>query len=99
MAKIGWTKVQIIAEHVTPEKFEYYLCLAEQHTVDELKTVVKGGVPAMAPRRVTLMMQPHDYGRFESVLLQHGARKNGRMLSGKEAAIMKVIDKALGVTP
>jgi hypothetical protein len=99
LAQIGWTKVQIIGDYLTPANFEHYLCLAEQHTVDELKTVVKGGVPAMAPRRVTLILPPHDYGRFESVLLQYGARKHGRTLSGKEAAIMKVIDKALGVTP
>ena len=45
LKKIGWTKLQIIARHVTPENCEQLLELAETHIAKNLEKIMRGEEP------------------------------------------------------
>jgi hypothetical protein len=96
LAKIGWTKLQLVAKFLLPENYEHFLSLAEQHTVRQLKVILEGGVPAMVPMIATFMLSPDDFGRLSTALLKHGARKDGATIAGKEQALMKIVYAAMG---
>ncbi len=108
-AKIGWTKLAILAEHSEkhPGKVAARAALAraEHCTAKQLPAVLNG---APVPKRkekthhsVFLRLTPEEYGLFESILLKHGAIKlgggngKGKGLVGKEEAIMNLLVNVL----
>lgn len=105
-AKIGWTKLAIVAEHSANHPGKLHartgLACAEKCTVKQLPAVLNG---APAPKRkekthhsVFLRLTRDQYAVFEAILREHGdaiklgegTGKKGKGLVGKEEALMKV---------
>ena len=89
---IGWTKLQIVAPHITSGDAEHLLAAAEEHTVPVLKKIVAGREP---PERTHIMMFVLDDAQHEiarQALLAHGATRSSRGLHGKEAALVAALE-------
>jgi hypothetical protein len=95
LADIGWTKLAVIAETCGPGEMKEALAIADNCTVKKLPALLKGAPRKKKARTVQLRLTPRQHDCFESVLLAHGARcpKKGRGLSGKEKALMKVLEQ------
>ncbi len=107
-ARIGWTKLAIVAEHAAdhPGKLAARAALAraEKCTAKELPAVLDGEpVPERKDkmRSVLLRLTPKQYEVFEKTLRKHGGAfklgkgtgKKGKGLVGKEEALMTVLAK------
>lgn len=91
LAAIGWSKVRLLCDYITPENAEDLLGLAEISTVRELKLFLKQQLPVPGTRAVLLYLEPAQYDLFEKVLLAHGAIKVGRGLIDKEPALIQAL--------
>jgi hypothetical protein len=89
--KVGWTKLALLAPYVDKSNHKELLALAGQHTMQELRTILKGKPLPAAFRCMVLYFSPEDYIKVEAVLLQHGAIESGRGLAGKERALLAVL--------
>jgi len=92
LARIGWTKMQLIADELSPSNWRQMLQLAEEHTAHGLKAVLAGERPN--DRCVVLYLSPMDYRHFANALIKHGAEPNGQGLLNKERALMTLINAA-----
>jgi hypothetical protein len=90
--KIGWTKLQIIARHVTAENLELLLTLAETHIAKNLELIMHGELPNIA-RTVLLLFTQEQFAVFSDAVLAHGAVASGAGFLGKEAALISALDK------
>ena len=91
--KIGWTKLQLIAKHVTHDNREDFLKLAEAHTAKNLERIMHGVDPIVDGRSVLLVFTAEQFSAFSAAVLAHGAVKNGQGFIGKEAALVAAIEK------
>jgi hypothetical protein len=89
--QIGWTKLQVIAEHVTAQNYEELIALAEAHTVENLKAIMRGEKPILKGRSVLLHFTRKQFRVFSKAILKHGATKNGPGFIGKEGALTKAL--------
>jgi hypothetical protein len=94
--KIGWTKLQVIAEHVTEANHEALLQLAEAYTAENLKDVIQGGKPIIGGRTVQLRFTKEQYQKFAEAILKHGAIENGKGFLGKERALIRALSHDQG---
>lgn len=94
--RIGWTKLQFIADHVSKsanmpdqEAIEQSLALAIQTPAHSLKAALEGVLVASeaSSRSVLFRMTAEQYVEVEAALLACGAQKRGKGLIGKEEAI------------
>jgi hypothetical protein len=93
-ARIGWTKMAVLAENCEPEEVQDALDLAETYTAKELPAALKGRAPKYKAHTVKLRLTPRQYNQFTAVLLANGARRpRGRGLSGMEKALMKALEQ------
>ena len=67
------------------------LKLAEKHTAQELKLLVRGKTVPRDVRCVLMYFTPHQYRVFEKAVLQHGTAQSGRGLVNKEQALIRLI--------
>ena len=91
--KIGWTKLQLIARHVTPENLEALLTLAEAHTAKNLDLIMRGEEPILGGKTVLLFFNGKQFEAFSKAIIEHGADKNGAGYIGKEKALIKALRK------
>ena len=91
--QIGWTKLQVIASHVTPANVNQLLALAEKHTTENLKAIMRGEKPILGGRSVLLHFTAEQFSQFAEAIVKCGAIKNGDGFIGKEAALIKAIGK------
>ncbi len=91
--KIGGTKLQIIAKHVTPENREALLALAETHTANNLEAIMRGDKPIIGGRSVLLRFTEEQFEVFSQAILDHGAIANGQGFLHKEAALVSALNK------
>ena len=61
LTEIGWTKLAIIAPHVTGVLLLYYLDLAQNYTAHQLKAIMKGQPPSESATMVTLLFTADEY--------------------------------------
>jgi hypothetical protein len=94
LAAIGWTKVEAIGKHLTKVNWQNLLALAHEHSVHDLKIVMKGGRPIPGTRCVLLYLKPSHYALFANAIVKHGGRIKGVGLAGKERALLALIEKA-----
>jgi hypothetical protein len=87
--QIGWTKLQVIADHVTADNYEELLELAEEHTVENLKAIMRGEEPILKGKSILLRFTRKQFKVFAKAILKHGAVKNGDGFLGKEQALIK----------
>jgi hypothetical protein len=92
--RIGWTKLQIIGDKVNARNITRLLKLAEQNNAQELKRLIKRDHAKPKPHCVQLYFTAEQYLRYVQALTKHGARRSGRGLVGKEAAIMRIVREA-----
>lgn len=92
---IGWTKVQIIARHLSTDNWEALLELASRHTVRDLKLLMQGIKPMETTKTILLSLSLNDHKRLVAVLIKHGASRSGSGHANKETALMKMVDKVM----
>ena len=90
LRNIGWTKLEVIGRNLT----DRMLKLAEKHTAQELKLLVRGKIVPRDGHCVQMYFTPHQYRVFKKAVLQHGAARSGRGLVNKEQALVALITKA-----
>ena len=95
LRKIGWTKLQLIGKHVTPENLDELLTLAESTNSKELERQMRGEKPMKNARCVIMYFSPKQYAEFEEALLKNGAKPSGRGIVGKEEALINALRKAV----
>lgn len=89
--RVGWTKLKILANHVTKANCEQLLDLAEGCTARELSILMRDDVPVDGTRVVLLYLKPKSYEVFEKAVLSFGAKRVGRGLVHKEQALVKAL--------
>lgn len=95
LEEIGWTKLTVIAKHLTQENAGALFKQAGENTVHQLTALMRKEPPRTGTRTVLLRFSPEEYDRFEKVILQHGGKKAGRGLHNQEQALMSIIAKAI----
>jgi hypothetical protein len=95
LKKIGWTKLQIIGQHVTKDNVEELVSLAEQLNTKQLGRTMQGDDPLGNAHCVLMYFDPNQYTEFEEALLKNGAERSGRGIVGKEEALIKALRKAV----
>ncbi len=93
LSAIGWTKLKTIARNVTAKNREKLLRLAEVHTAEELKWILRGEEPVQGKKAVLLYFSPKQYEKFAKSISKHGAVKVGRRFAGKEEALIRALRK------
>lgn len=93
LVEIGWTKLSIIAPHVSAETVFHLLDLARTHTAKELTSIMKGDVPVKNAKVVVLYFAPKEYKIYAKAALNYGAKAAGRGLANQEEAILGMIAK------
>jgi hypothetical protein len=94
LRKIGWTKLQLIAKHVTPNNLDALLQLAEYSTAKELERAMRGEKPLGNAHCVLMYFSPKDYAELEDMLVKHGGVRSGRGIQNKEEALLRVVAAA-----
>jgi hypothetical protein len=92
LREIGWTKLQVIAKHLTPQNYGELLTLAEQNKVRDLEALLRGETPKGDNTHCVLMyFTPKQYEIFKERVLKGGAYRSGRGLLNKEGALIKIL--------
>jgi hypothetical protein len=89
--RIGWTKVQIIADKITGKNVAKLVRLALDNSAQELKRIMREDDQKPAPHCVLMYFSPQQYVQFKRAMILHGATSTGRGLARKEEAIMRLI--------
>jgi hypothetical protein len=95
LKKIGWTKLQIIGQHVTKDNVEELVGLVEQLKTKQLERKMQGGELPSDAHCVLMYFSPMQYAEFEEALLKNGAERSGRGIVGKEGALISALRKAV----
>jgi hypothetical protein len=90
---IGWTKLADIASLATAESLEALLQLAENHTVHELKLLLKGIAVKPGGRAVLLYLGADEFQLVRQALRRYGAKDGPKGLMNKEAALVAALSK------
>lgn len=95
LQRIGWTKLQIIGDHINDQNADDLLTQAEEHTAHELTRLMKREPVDAEPREhvVLLYLTKSEYDVFRSVVTAHGAVASGSGISGKEQALTAALRK------
>lgn len=91
IARIGWTKAQIVLPAMTSANADGLLAFADAHTVRDLRTRVRLGRAKKPSRCVLLYFTEREYEQLSAALLRSGAKQRGRGLSGMERALLKIV--------
>ena len=91
LRKIGWPKLQLIAQHVTPNTLDALLQLAEDTTAKDLERHMRGKKPLGNAHCVLMYFSPKDYAEVEDALVKHGGGRSGRGILNKEEAQLNVV--------
>lgn len=89
---IGWTRLAVIAKLVTKANVEDALRLAESKPTHKLKTLVRGVIPAEEQHCMLLRLTADQYRLLANTLIQFGAERTSRGMSGKEDALIALVD-------
>ena len=92
LRRIGWTKLQVLGPYVTAQNLEELLVMAENLSTMALKTALRGDDPRANSHCVLMYFSPEQYSVFETALVKAGAQKNGKSISDKETALIKLLD-------
>jgi hypothetical protein len=91
---VGWTKLQVISKHLTPQNGDELLTMAENNTVRDLEALLRGEKPKGANAKCVLMyFTPEQYEVYAERLLKKGAYRSGRGILNKEEALIKILEE------
>jgi hypothetical protein len=89
---LGWTKLQAVAKKLTAQNADELLTLAEQNTVRDLESLIRGETPKGDNAKCVLMyFTPEQYDVYSEAVLKKGAYRSGRGILGKEEALIKIL--------
>jgi hypothetical protein len=94
MARVGWTKLALVANHAEPGAEKDALDLAEQHTAKELETYLRTHkAPPGKTHSLLFRFTPKQHRHLTAVLQQYGAKPvtKGKGLVNKEAALIRAL--------
>ena len=97
--KIGWTKMQMLVEHISSDNFGELLIQAEDLPVHDFREVLEGTYSQGVKKCVLLYLSDEQYSIFTKALTAHGAKPGSRGLRGKEAAMTAALKKVLPEKP
>ena len=98
--EIGWTKLQIIARHLKlsgaceEEDLDSFLAFARKHRARNLGKALAGG-SAHATRIVAFELTHTAHSDLNLALVAYGAKITSRGLTGKAAALTKMVKVAM----
>jgi len=92
LLNIGWTKLTLLANHITQDNSAQLLKMAETHNARELQQALEGQEVERDAKVVMLYFNDDDYAKFADALVKFGAKRARRGLSDKEQAIIAMID-------
>jgi len=84
LKKVGWTKLQIIGQHVTKDNVEELVSLAEQLKTKQLERKMQGDEPLNNAHCVLMYFSPKQYAELERPCSGTGASDLGAASSAKE---------------
>lgn len=94
---IGWTKLQMIARHVSladggvpAEEFKRLLALATEHKARDLAAALSGK-KVVQKRVAQFYLSKRERALLNKALVMYGATERGRQLTGKEAALVEIL--------
>lgn len=93
LLKLGWTKLSLIAPHLTAKNSREILTFAETHTVQECRLHLSEKPIKETTRCMLLRFSAKDYARFADGIVKNGGKKRGKGLVGTEKALMKILAK------
>lgn len=91
LRRVGWTKLMLLGPQVTQDNVDELLTLAEQNNAAQLKLLMKGEQPRKNARVVNMYFTESEYAALEAVLIKNGARRIGRGVVDKEAALLRAL--------
>lgn len=95
LARIGWSKLSMMARHLTPRNVESWLLLAERSTANQLRASIRKAEPSR--HYVVFKLSAADNAMLTSVLVANGARAVGkRRLIDKEIALIELCRRVAG---
>jgi hypothetical protein len=91
--EIGWSKLSYIAsrEDIVQSKADI-LHLCSTHTAAELRAWLSGG--SGSEQQMTFTLSKKQRRELEDALIRHGAKRVGRALVDKEAALMTIVNRS-----
>ncbi len=96
---IGWTKLQLIAPHVSPETWVELIELAETRTVHQLEAILRGEETGDKEHCVLLYLSELQYEVFRRAVLAHGGLAVKGALKRREEALTAALSKVLATLP
>jgi hypothetical protein len=89
MVKVGWTKMLVLSDHVSPSKAKDWVLLAQSLTVKQLQAQLTGA----GDNLMQFYLSDDDVALFGKLLEMNGANKRGRGYANKERALMQILTK------
>ena len=93
LKEVGWTKLTLLAKHVTKENAAELLDVALGLSNKQLGAYLAGKKVEDNARCVLMYFSPKQYAVLEKTILANGGEKNGRGLTNKEEALIKALRK------
>lgn len=88
--RIGWTKLSLVASLSRDVKSKQdILRLCAGRTAGETRALLAGG--SGSERQIVFTLSKSHRRKLEAALIRHGAKRVGRALIGKEAALMAIV--------
>lgn len=91
LLKLGWTKLSLVAPHLTRKNTKQIVSFAEMHTVQECRLHLSKEPIKAKTRCMLLRFSPKDYARFADAIIKNGGTRRGKGLVGTEKALMKIL--------
>lgn len=96
LARIGWSKLSLMARHLTPRNVEEWLAFAESGTANQVRARIRQAEPSR--HHVVFKLSAAENAILTAALVANGARAAGkRRLIDKETALMELCRRARGV--
>lgn len=90
--KIGWTKLGLVAsrdDQAESREAVLRLCGGRERTTSQLRKLLAGG--SGTEQQIAFTLSKKNRRELEAALIRHGAQRVGRVLNGKEAALMALV--------
>lgn len=98
LLKLGWTKLSLVAPHLTAKNSREILTFAETHTTQACRLHLSEKPIRETTRCMLLRFGAKDYARFADAIVKNGGKKRGKGLVGTEKALMKIVATATSKT-
>ena len=92
LRNIGWTKLLHLSSVITRENCDEMITAAETRPVQAIKDIAEGRTPD-DKRGMLFFLTPEESKIVTDALLAHGAEKTNYGLQGKEAALIRALQK------